>query len=422
MLPHTPPACATVTDALNDLQGKKQTAADLVEACHTRIAAREDAVGAWHVRDDAAVRDAAARPRRGALSGLPVGIKDVIDTADLPTSYGCPAFAAHRPSRDAACVAKLRAAGAIVLGKTVTTEFASMHPGKTRNPHNRNHTPGGSSSGSAAAVADGMVPVALGTQTAGSVIRPAAFCGTVGYKGTYGWSDMTGVHPLADSLDRLGIFTRRVADVAPVRAVLADKPARARSVAKAANFGICRTPLWKSADPATRSLFDTVASKLKTAGVDLREVIVPPQWDELSDAHRLIMLPEMVRIFTPIRAQHERHISASFLEQMKNGEAIDAQSHAAGKELAARCRADLDLLLPPGDVWLVPSAPGEAPMGTATGDPVFNRMWTLLGTPCVTLPFGAGPRGLPLGIQLVASPGCDDDLLDAALWLEQALA
>jgi Asp-tRNA(Asn)/Glu-tRNA(Gln) amidotransferase A subunit family amidase len=419
MIPSEPHFCPTVTEALRDLAAGSLQPVELLEQCLKRIRAREDAVGAWQLLDGVHKAEPGAS---GPLAGLPVGIKDVIDTADMPTEYGSPAFAGHRPAADAVCVTKLRRAGARILGKTVTTEFASFHPGKTRNPHNRACTPGGSSSGSAAAVADGMVPVALGTQTAGSVIRPAAYCGVVGYKGTFGWSDMTGVHPLAPALDTLGLFARRVVDLAPVRGVLAEGQARNQSVARRPQVGICRTPSWRLADPATHALTEEVAAKLRADGLQLREVILPPHWDDLVEVQKSVMLPEMAETFAPIRAKHRGQISAAFLAQMEQGERISRERRQAAHAMAERCRADLDMLLPPGDVWLTPSAPGEAPPGTATGDPMFNRMWTLLGTPCITLPAGKGPRGLPLGVQLVAAPGSDDDLLDAALWLEEILA
>src|SRR5207302_10646334 len=259
-MPH--PLSLSVRDAAQEIAAGRLTAEALASACLDRIAAREAVVGAWHYLDRdaalAAARQRDAEPPRGPLHGIPIAVKDLIDTADMPTGYGSPIYEGHRPAADAACVALARAAGAVALGKTVTTEFACFTAGKTANPHNPAHTPGGSSSGSAAAVGDGMVPLALGTQTAGSIIRPAAFCGVVGYKPSFGLIPRAGVKPLADSLDTIGTMAKNVADAAFFASILGGRPAL-RHVAMpdaAPRFGLYRTPMWAEAEPSTVAALD----------------------------------------------------------------------------------------------------------------------------------------------------------------------
>ncbi len=417
-----PALCATVLETLDRVRADPSSASGLVEACLARIAAREPAVAAWEIVDEANARKAALAPGKGPLAGLAIGIKDVIDTADSVTTYGSRAYAGHRPNADAACVATLRAAGAIVLGKTVSTEFASSHPGKTRNPHDPGHTPGGSSSGSAAAVADGMVPVALGTQTAGSVIRPASFCGVVGYKGTRGWTDIAGIHPLAPTFDTLGIFARQVADIAPVRAVLAEG-ARPRVRPRIPRVGVCRSPVWDQCGPGSRAVLEATARRIAAAGATVFEVVLPASWDALVETHKTIMLPDMPAVFADVIARRGELVSASFKAQVRDGAAMAADIVAAARRAMALRQADFAHMVRPGEIWITPAAPDEAPAGIGnTGDPAFNRLWTLLYGPCVSLPAGVGAKGLPIGVQLVSPAGTDDDLLDAAAWVEGVLA
>lgn len=421
MCPAHAAPCPTAADAAARIAAGRLTPLELLDLCLARIRAREPAVQAWERLDEAGARAVAADPPEGPLHGIPVAVKDIVDTADLPTGYGSPAYAGHRPARDAVCVASLRRAGAVVLGKTVTTEFASSFPGKTRNPHDPARTPGGSSSGSAAAVADGMAPLALGTQTAGSVIRPASYCGAVGYKGTFGWTDMTGVHPLSPSFDTLGVYARRVADIALARRALATQRSR-RLVARRPRVGLCRTPVWSQAQPESRATVERARDRLSAAGAEIHEVALPASWDGLVEAHKTIMGVEMASVFGKIRSRHGAQLSASLLKQLDEGAAIAPDRARWAFDLAERARDDLGALMRPGDVWITPAAPGEAPQGLgATGDPVFNRLWSLLGTPCVSLPVGRGPNGLPVGLQLVGTLGADDDLLDAALWVEEKL-
>ena len=402
------------------------TSEALVTACLERISAREASVGAWEYLDpEAALAQARVRDRspvQGPLHGVPVGIKDLIDTADMPTCYGSPIYARHQPAWDAASVALLRAAGAVILGKTVTTEFAMFTPGKTANPHNLAHTPGGSSSGSAAAVADMMVPLALGTQTAGSIIRPASFCGVVGYKPTHGQFPVAGIKALSQTLDTLGGFARSVADVALLRAVLLGGAAQLSELERPPRLGLCHTPQWPLATPASRDALERAGQQLKTAGAEVRELVLPPVFESLAAAQETIQIFEGARCCAYELTAHREQLSARLLELLAPAEGLTYASYAAALALADTCRRQLEAIFADYDVLLVPSAPGEAPEGLqATGDPIFNRMWTLLHTPAVTLPGHRGARGLPVGVQVVGPLGMDDRLLAIAAWMHSRL-
>ena len=393
---------------------------DLVQACLDRIAERDPQVGAWeHIASREALQQARAADcpsARGCLHGVPVAIKDIIDTVDMPTRYGSPIYAKHQPGSDAACVALLRAAGAIVLGKTVTTEFAYFEPGRTRNPHNLDCTPGGSSMGSAAAVADGMAPIALGTQTAGSVIRPAAFCGVIGYKATYNALSLAGVKPFSPSLDTLGIFGRSIADIRLVsRALLgshATEPAPERI-----RITVCKTAHWSSADAATKIAIARAGKQLQDAGASVVEREWPAPFDDLHDAQQTIMAYEAARSFAYERLTFAHQLSPKLQELCTTGLQCPFEQYAAAQRLAQQCRRLLPELFADVDAILCPSTPGEAPVGRATGNPVFNRPWTLLHVPAVTVPAFTGPRGLPIGIQLVADRYQDARLLGTAEWV-----
>jgi len=415
----------SVAKAVERLGRRELGAEELVRSCLSRIAQREPEVQAWEVLAADAVDQARridAQARRPLLSGLPVGIKDLIDTADLPTTYGSPIYAGHRPKADAACVAALRAAGAVVLGKTVTTEFAAYRGGKTRNPRDPSRTPGGSSSGSAAAVADRMVPAALGSQTAGSVIRPAAFCGAVGYKPTFGTFDLRGVHPLSPSLDTLGFFTREVADVPWIAAALsgADRPAPIPELSKPPRLGLSRTDQWSKAEESTQALLEQTAARLGRAGAAVREVEPPAG---LAEAQAVIMPAEAAVALRDERQSHGDRMSEAFRSFLREGELCPPERLSAAREKAEQGRAGLPRLFADVDVLLTPAAAGEAPPGLAsTGDPAFCRTWTLLGCPCLSLPVLTGPAGLPVGLQLVAAPAADDRLLAVAAWIERELS
>ncbi len=395
-------------------------AEELVEACIARIEAREPTVKAFEVFDPDHARDQAraldAGPVRGPLHGIPLGVKDIIDTADMATGWGSPIYAGHRPVRDAACVALCRAAGAVILGKTVTTEFAYFHPGKTVNPHNPAHTPGGSSMGSAAAVGDFMVPVAFGSQTAGSVIRPAAYCGTVGYKASHGDFSLDGVCGLSSSLDTLGCFVRDPHDLATMRAALLGDP-DAPALSRPPRVGFYRTPHWDDAEPATRALLDATAMLLSERGARVEDATLGPAFDRLSEAQKTVMAFETARTRAHEYEAHRDQVSPPMAKLIEVGRATAYGAYREARQLAAAGRRALDELFGRFDLLLAPSAPGEAPEGLdATGDPLFNRMWTLLHVPCITLPIGAGPNGLPLGIQLIGAKGEDGKLIAGAVW------
>lgn len=413
--------------AVELLLRRELSAEQLVKDCLARIAEREAQVQAWEVVDAEGALRAARRVdglrERPLLCGLPVGIKDLIETSELPTTYGSRIYRDHRPARDAACVRALREAGAVILGKTVTTEFAGYAPSRTRNPRDLSRTPGGSSSGSAAAVADGMVPLALGTQTAGSVIRPAAFCGVIGWKPAYGTFSLEGVKPLSPSLDTLGFFTRELADVPLVSAALAGgTPRPLPSLPRRPVFGLCRTDLWERAEPSTRQAIEAAAARLARSGAEVREVELPASFAGLLEAQVAIMGGETAVSLRRELEDFPDALSARLREVLEAGRACSPERLAAARAQAALCRGELDTLLGPLDALLTLAVAGEAPAGLdTTGDPSFCRIWTLLGTPCASLPVLRGPAGLPVGLQLVGKRGGDEALLGAAAFALGAL-
>jgi len=413
--------------AARRLATREITAEQMARACLARIEEREAAVQAWiHIDPDAVLAEARrldAGPVRGPLHGLPLGVKDLIDTADMPTGYGSPIYAGHRPRADAACVALARAAGALVLGKTVTTEFAWFHPGKTANPHNPAHTPGGSSSGSAAAVADCMVPLAFGTQTAGSIIRPASYCGIVGYKPTHGTLPRAGIKPLSDSLDTLGTLTRTVGDAALFVAALSGRDLAPRPLAQPPRIGLCRTPEWTAAQPETAAAMERAAAALERAGAKLRDIVLPPDYAQVTQAQIDIMNYEICAALACERLQHHEGLSEKLKQLLENAQQCDAPRYDAAQALVASCRGQLEDVFADADVLLAPSAPGEAPAGlAATGDPIFCRMWTVLHVPAINLPCALGPQGLPVGVQLIGRRGDDARALAVADWAHLRIA
>jgi len=414
------------SEAVRRMAGKQLKARDLVEACLRRIEAREGQVHAWEALDPDGARkradmlDKRARPV-GPLHGIPLAVKDIIATRTLPTTCGSPIYRDHVVGKDAACVTQLVKAGAIVLGKSVTTEFAGAHAGKTHNPHNLRHTPAGSSSGSAAAVADFMVPVGYGTQTAGSVIRPGAFNGVVAYKGTYGWADMTGVKPYAPSLDTLGFFVREANDLALIRAAWGH--AAADPPREPPRIGFMRTPWWDLAEPYNRKNVEQAARSLRGAGARVREWTAPESWAALMQAQHRIMTKEATQSYARERARFSHLFSPIMQNVMNEGDAVNRRQYTDAKKRKQRALADLEEAWSRFDLLLAPSARGEALSGLSnTGDPIFNRFWTLLGTPCIALPFNVGPFGLPLSVQLIGRRGNDDQLIAWAGWVENRLA
>ncbi len=413
-------------EAVLRMAQKRLKARDLVEACLDRIDLREGQVHAWEALDPegalkrADLLDKRAKPV-GPLHGIPLAVKDIISTKTMPTTCGSPIYRDHVVGRDAACVTQLVKAGAIVLGKAVTTEFAGAHAGKTHNPHNLRHTPAGSSSGSAAAVADFMVPVGYGTQTAGSVIRPGAFNGVVAYKGSYGWADMTGIKPYAPSLDTLGFFAREANDLALIRAAYghaAADPAR-----RPPRIGFCRTPWWDMAELYNQKNMLEAVRALRAAGARVREWQAPDSWTGLVPAQHRIMTREATQSYAKERARFPHLFSPVMNIVMAEGDAVSRKQYADARKRKRLALGQLDEAWEKFDILLAPSAKGEAPSGLGnTGDPIFNRFWTLLGTPCIALPFNTGPFGLPLSVQLVGPRGRDDDLIAWARWVEQRLS
>lgn len=391
-------------------------ASALVERCE----ALDARLQAWVGFDGAAARARALVSGAGPLHGLPIGVKDIVDTAGIPTSYGSPVYAGHVPAADAACVALAKAAGAWVMGKTVSTEFANMVPAATRNPHDTEHTPGGSSSGSAAAVAAGMVPLALGTQTAGSVIRPAAYCGIVGYKPSPRRIPRAGVKLNSDTLDEVGVFARSVPDAALLAGVLGG---RAAAVADDAvpRVGLVLTSQASQLSGDMLRAIAAAANRLSAAGAAVSDVDWPAPFDALFDAQRVVQSFETARALAAEHAYRRALLSPALADFIDEGRRVAPEAYARALAAGRRARDELDALFAGVDVLLAPAASGAAPRTlSTTGDPLFSRPWQLLGCPCVAIPAGHDAAGLPLGLQVVGRPGDDERTLAAAAWAEGA--
>jgi amidase len=417
------PCLLSATEAAAAISAGTLTSEALVRSCLDRIEVREPVVHAWaHLDPELALAQARAADKAsgGLLRGVPIGVKDIIDTWDMPTGHNSPIFEGKVPFADAACVALSRAANGVIMGKTVTTEFANRHPGPTVNPHNAAHTPGGSSSGSAAAVADGHVPLAFGTQTGGSVIRPAAYCGVVGYKPSFGDFSRVGIKMQSPSVDTLGLMARTLDDIALFRAVVLALPSVAIDRASAApRVGFCRTPIWDEAAPDTKTLLEETAFRLSAKGCKVVDVSFSSAFEQILTDHSNITAFEGARNYSDERLRNPDKVSKELMEgNVARGLACCFEAYVASQRTSDRYRLHIDSLFDNLDLLLVPSAPGEAPKGVEfTGDPRFNSLWTLAGTPCVTLPAGTGREGLPLGIQLVAKRYADDRLLSQAAWV-----
>ena len=415
------PAALSATEATHHIRAGRLTPEALTDACLARLRAREPIVHAWaHVATNIPHQLAAAP--RGPLHGIPIGLKDVIDTVDQPTSYGSPAFAAHQPAEDADCVKLLRAAGAIMLGKAHTAEFATYHPGPTANPLNPAHTPGGSSSGSAAAVADFHVPLALGTQTVGSMLRPGAFCGIHGFKPTLGRWPTRGLKATSHTMDTLGAFARSLPDLLLIDSVLAPTPSNAPLTGTA--ILITRTPAWALASPAMQDALEDCAQALARAGVPVMERPLPPQVEAVYPIQAAIHARDVHDLLGPIAATHK--VSPALTALIAKGAAISDAEHAANLATLAAAKAALPALFEGVAALLSPAATGIAPQGLAsTGDPAFSRIWTATGTPCLGFPWGHEhglPPHLPLGLQLISAPHTDRALLHLAIDLLSRLA
>jgi len=438
-------AQVSATEAARRIRDGVLTAEELVEASLERIRQLEPKVQAWTFLDeDHALAQARALDERkrngeplGPLHGVPVGLKDIIDTADMPTENGTVLHKGRTPREDAAVVKMLRAAGAVILGKTVSTECAYFNPGKTRNPHNPEHTPGGSSSGSAAAVGAGMVPLALGSQTAGSVIRPAAFCGAYGFKPTHGLIPRTGMLQLSRTLDHVGLFARSVDDLSLLLEQLQgydegdpDTRPRARVEFQKLSqeapplepmFAFIKTPHWERTDADTK---DALAELQDALGKQVEEVELFPSATDAWDWHRTIMEAEMAANLEPLWLAGKDKLSEKLRSLIERGREVRALEHQrALRRIAPTVESLDDLFQQRYDAILTPPALGTAPKGLgSTGDPVFCSLWTLLGMPAITLPLMRGENGLPLGVQLVGRKGYDARLLRSARWLEKKVS
>lgn len=420
------------------------SAEQLVSATLDRIGARDESVGAWVCLDGPAALVAARavdeRRKRGdtlpPLAGIPVGIKDIIDTRDFPTERGTPVFAGRRPDADAQVVTLLKAAGAIILGKTVTTELAFFGPGKTRNPVDPARTPGGSSSGSAAAVADGHVPLALGTQTAGSIIRPAAYCGSIGFKPTFGAVSRTGVLPQSAPLDTIGGYARTIEDIALLMdcisdfdasdADMRDVPAMDHvaavraGVTKPPRIAFVKTAQWTQADSDARNAIDALAGRIGEQ-TEIVEMPLGPAFDGSLRLQQIIQFSDIARNYGPIADANPDVMSTKLKDVIAEGRTFSAADYAAARAERDALYEQLTSLVASYDMILTPAATGVAPVGLAsTGSPLFNALWTYLGMPCLSLPL-LDIDGLPLGVQLVGKRDGDAALLAAGQWLQDAI-
>jgi Asp-tRNA(Asn)/Glu-tRNA(Gln) amidotransferase A subunit family amidase len=418
----------SATEIVKKIAAGETTCEAVTRDCVARIAARDSTVKAW-VNFDPELALAQARaldrsPQRGPLHGVPIGLKDTIDTFDMPTEMGSPIFRGHRPRADASCVALLRRAGAVILGKTATCEFAGSAPPATTNPHNFTHTPGGSSSGSAAAVADHMVPAALGTQTGGSVLRPSSFCGIFGYKPTYNMFNKGGVWPAADSIDTVGWLAGAIDDIELLTRVLRmQEPRASQALGGAPRIGLWRTDLWDTAQDEAKAAVEDAAAKLGKAGAKVHDAELPAAFLGLHViARSSIGFYERAACMAYFWDHQRALLSPQMQLYVENGHKIPRADYIAGLRRLDECRVLLASVFENIDVLLVPCVPGEAPKGlAATGDPSMQAIWTALHTPSITLPTHRGPNNLPVGIQLVGQRYDDDRLLACAHWIWQKI-
>jgi Asp-tRNA(Asn)/Glu-tRNA(Gln) amidotransferase A subunit family amidase len=407
---------------------RELSAEAVLRQCLENIDAREPAVHAFAHFDRqhalSAAREADRGAVRGPLHGLPVGVKDIIETSDLPTDFGSRIYSHNHTGRDAHCVAVTRAAGGIVIGKTVTSEFATLGPGPTTNPYDSARTPGGSSSGSAAGIAAGMFPLALGTQTVGSIVRPAAFCGVVGYKPTFGRLSRVGVKEISGSLDTVGCFAGSVAGAAFYASVLSGiAPLVFPENLSAPSIALAQSPFWDAALPETVSLFEVLPDALRRGGAAVRLKPLPEVFASLCDAQMQLWEFEMARCLADVREHSLDEVHPILAMQLVRGMAIPLARYDEIQALALQARGQFEDFFREVDVLIVPSSTGQAPVGLASiGDNVFNRGWNLLHGPCVHVPKGYGPQGLPLGVQVIGAPGRDKETLAAAHWIEVSVA
>jgi Asp-tRNA(Asn)/Glu-tRNA(Gln) amidotransferase A subunit family amidase len=429
----------SATQAAAAIRNGECTSEELVQSCITRIQSIEERVMAWAFFDPEhalqQAREADQYRQTGAslgpLHGVPVGIKDIFDTEDMPTEYGTPIHAGHTPGHDASVVAQLRQAGAIIMGKTVTAELAVLSPGKTTNPHDSSHTPGGSSSGSAAAVAAGMVPLAIGTQTNGSIIRPASYCGVFGFKPSHGLISRDRVLKESQVLDQVGVFARSVEDVALMAEQMMDydsrdpdlKPRACPSLFKTVNteppiaprLAFIKTAVWDKADTDIYDAFEELA---ETLGGQVQEITLGDSFKAAIDYHQTIMEADLAINFESHYQRGKEQISPQLRQMIERGLEIKAVDYNRAVAMISTLRDGLDEIFAEYDAVFTPATTGEAPLGLdSTGSPVFCTLWTLLGLPAISLPLLEGSHGLPIGVQLASSKGDDARLLRTSQWL-----
>ncbi|MEE2996229.1 MAG: amidase [Pseudomonadota bacterium] len=406
----------------------KFSAEDVVQACLERIEKREDEVMAWEFIDpDIALSQARAldaAPEKGLLAGVPVGIKDIIDTGDMPTGLGSPIYDGYIPPVDATCVARLRSAGAVILGKTVTCEFAGLTPRKTANPLDPLRTPGGSSSGSSAAVADSMMPIALGTQTGGSVLRPSSYCGIIGFKPSFDTFSLKGVFPAAESLDTLGLHARCMEDIEiTTSALLRRDHSPAPVLPRPPVVGLCKTWMWEDAQPETRAAVENAVDAIKAAGGYVRDLELPEEFQWLGDVRGVINARERASAMAGEWATNREQLSDQLRKTVQDGIDTPYDEYVDAMYLMETCRARMNQTFEGCEVLLAPAVDGEAPLGLDdTGSPKFQAFWTMLHVPTITLPSHKGPNEMPVGIQLIAPYRADQFLMAASRWVLDALA
>ena len=415
-------------EAATQIASGRLTSEALVRACLARVEAREPDIQAWEFLDADAALEQARRcdrnPPAGPFHGLPVGVKDVLDTADMPTIWGDEAtFAGRRPKRDAPVVQRLREEGAVLLGKTAISRFGFWWPGKTRNPHNTAHTPGSSSSGSAAAIADFMCPLAIGTQTVGSIMRPAAFCGIVGMIPTHGWMPWRNSRDYAPSLDVVGGLTRSVGDMIFLMRGLTGRAEYDPDAASDSpvTVGLSRTIDWTKAPHYTHDSFEDAAGRLADGGCEVREVTLPETYEGLVESLETVNGYECARSFAWEMTDHRGQVEPGLIKLLEEGQAISRARYLAALAHAEACRQSFAKDIDGVDLLMAPGALGEAPDATSTGYNEFIAMWTILHGPNVSLPVGAGPSGLPLGVQLIGRRGDDAVRLQRARRIEAIL-
>lgn len=416
----------TFSQAARLIARRSISSAELVGACLARIEARDASVRAWTNLDPERAMEQAracdAATERGPLHGVPLGVKDIFDTMDFPTEMGTPIYAGRRTRNDAASVALARSAGAVILGKTVTAELAGLSPGLTTNPLDVRRTPGGSSSGSAAAVADFMVPLAFGTQTGGSVLRPASFCGVIGYKPSFGAINRAGLKFAAESLDTIGLIARSLEDIVLVRGVLIGASAPVSPRRAAPRFALCRTHVWPRASRESMDAVENAAAALARAGASVKELNTPAEFAQLGKARAIVNDYERARSLAWEWTHHRQSLSENLAGTVRSGLAASFEEYRAALRVCAHWRGWLSEAAAQWDALITPCVVGEAPEGiSSTGDPCFQELWTALYVPTLSLPLAHGSHSMPIGVQFVGASNDDEGLLSVGMWVLEVL-